>query len=100
MSHRASEPAVPEPHSSARREWWGTPVGDSLLWGMEVPVYPPDPLSREVCCLLVAHIWDVVDRLSRLVWPPIIPCSSSTGAPSILLGETCSISSVTARVWE
>ncbi|XP_068784552.1 uncharacterized protein [Struthio camelus] len=42
-------------------------VGDSLLQRTEAPIYRPDLLSREVCCLPGARIRDVMERLPRLV---------------------------------
>lgn len=41
-------------------------VEDSLLQGMEVP---HDLSSREICCLLGIHIWDIVEKRPRLIWP-------------------------------
>uniref|UniRef100_A0A8D2KRG4 SGNH hydrolase-type esterase domain-containing protein n=1 Tax=Varanus komodoensis TaxID=61221 RepID=A0A8D2KRG4_VARKO len=42
-------------------------VGDSLLRGTEAAVYRPNLETREVCCLLGAHIRHVKDRVERLV---------------------------------
>lgn len=66
VSHNASEPAAPEPCSSAPRKQWGIAAGGSLL-GDSVSCLPTGP--RQDCSLLVAPIWDVVDKLLRLVWP-------------------------------
>lgn len=43
-------------------------VGNSPLRGAQVPTCQPDLLSRGICCLLVAWIWDVVERLPKLGW--------------------------------
>lgn len=42
---------------------------DSLLQGTEAPVWQPDSFSVEVCCLMGARIWDVGERLTKLVQP-------------------------------
>lgn len=47
VSHKASEPAAPEPHQSAGRKRWRIAAGDSLLPGTEVPVCWLDPPSRD-----------------------------------------------------
>lgn len=44
-------------------------VGDSLLRGMEEPVYRPDPTAREVCCLPRAGILDITVRIPDLIQP-------------------------------
>lgn len=50
-------------------------VGSSLLWGTEAPICWPEPLATEVCCLLRAHIQDVVERLPKLVrLSAVLPC--------------------------
>lgn len=44
-------------------------VGDSLLRGVEVAVCQPDLFAYEVCCLPGARIWNVMERLPRLIKP-------------------------------
>ncbi|TRZ06778.1 hypothetical protein HGM15179_020329 [Zosterops borbonicus] len=44
-------------------------VGDSLLRGTEGPICRPDPSHREVCCLPGARVWDITERLPRLIEP-------------------------------
>lgn len=42
---------------------------DSLLQGTETPICLSDSFSVEVCCLLGACIWDIVERVPKLVQP-------------------------------
>jgi len=42
-------------------------TGDSLLKGAEGLICRPDPLHRDVCCLLGARVKDVRKKLSSLV---------------------------------
>ena len=44
-------------------------IGDSLLKGAEGPICRPDPLNREICCLLGAQIKDLRKKLPTLVRP-------------------------------
>ena len=46
-------------------------MGDSLLTGAEGPICRPDPLHREVCCLLGAQVKDVRKKLPSIVGPQI-----------------------------
>jgi len=56
--------------SSARKKQRVIVIGDSLLKGAEGPICRPDPLHREVCCVLGARVKDVRKKLPSLVWPP------------------------------
>lgn len=40
-------------------------IGDSLLRGTEAPICHPDSISREVCCMLLACIHDVMEMLPK-----------------------------------
>lgn len=42
-------------------------IGDSLLRGTEAPISYLDNLSREVCCLVGAPIWDTKKRLLGII---------------------------------
>ena len=53
--------------SSAKKKQQVTIIGDSLLKGTGGPVCRPDPLQREVCCLLGAWVKDVRKKIPSLV---------------------------------
>lgn len=73
-------------------------VGDSLLWVMEALICCPSMLSGEVCWR--ADVWDDVESMLSLVWAlTSIPCCSSTLSPTVLPGETWTVSSMTTLLW-
>ena len=55
--------------SLPNQKQWVTVIGDSLLKGAEGPICRPDPLHREVCCLLGVRVKDVRKKLPSLVRP-------------------------------
>ena len=55
--------------SSTRKKQWVLVIGDSLLKEAERPICRPNPLHKEVCCLLGAQVKDVRKKLPSLVWP-------------------------------
>lgn len=44
-------------------------IGDSLLRGTEAPICHPDTFSREVFCLMGAHICNITKKVTSLVKP-------------------------------
>ena len=46
-------------------------VGDSILRCAEGPIYRPDPLHREICCLPGAWVKDFTAKLPALVRPHV-----------------------------
>ena len=54
--------------SSTRKKQWVLVIGDSLLKEAERPICRPNPLHKEVCCLLGAQVKDVRKKLPSLVW--------------------------------
>ncbi|CAM5136094.1 unnamed protein product [Natator depressus] len=64
-------------------------VGDSLLRRTEAPIGQLDMASCEVCCLPGARIRDIMEGLSRIIWP-------SDYYPMLLIHEGTNDS---ARVW-
>ena len=44
-------------------------IGDSLLRGTEVPICCPDNLSKEVCYLSGACMWDLTKRIFGMIKP-------------------------------
>jgi len=63
-----SLPPASEPVPQKRREGCLV-IGDSSQRGTEAPIYSPDNLSREDCCLPEARICDITKRLPSLVGP-------------------------------
>ena len=55
--------------SSAKKKQSLTVIGDALLKGAEGPIHRPEPLHRELCCLLGARVKDIRKKLPSLVRP-------------------------------
>lgn len=56
-----------EPSICIKRERWEIVTRDTLL-ETEVPIC----LTPQVCCLLGAEIWEVAERLARLLWTLVL----------------------------
>jgi len=55
----------------AKKKQWLVVIGDSLLKGAEDPLCRPNPLHREICCLLGAWVKDVRKKLPSIVQPSV-----------------------------
>jgi len=77
LSHKASEPAVSEPHSSARRNWWGIAVA-AYCWGgwRSLSADPTHCPGRFAACwwLISGMWWTGCQGWSRhLLTPAVLP---------------------------